>query len=154
MASNIKGITVEIGGDTTGLSKALKEMNTDINSTQKELKEVEKLLKLDPSNTELLAQKQKLLATQIENTKNKVSVLKDAQKQADNEIKNGTEVSEAQYRKLQREIANAEIQTKSLEEQSEKRCRRTRYILPVMHSAEKAVCLIRCPLKQQKGLYR
>ena len=120
MASNIKGITVEIGGDTTGLSKALKEMNTDINSTQKELKEVEKLLKLDPSNTELLAQKQKLLATQIENTKNKVSVLKDAQKQADNEIKNGTEVSEAQYRKLQREIANAEIQTKSLEEQSEK----------------------------------
>lgn len=118
MASNIKGITVEIGGDTTGLSKALKGMNTEINTTQKELKEVEKLLKLDPSNTELLAQKQKLLATQIENTKNKVSVLKDAQKQADKEIKNGTEVSESQYRKLQREIANAEIQTKNLEKQS------------------------------------
>ena len=118
MASNIKGITVEIGGDTTGLSKALKDMNTEINTTQKELKEVEKLLKLDPTNTELLAQKQQLLATQIENTKTKVSALKDAQKKADDEIKNGTEISDAQYRKLQREIANAEIQTKSLEEQT------------------------------------
>ena len=61
MASRIKGITVEIGGDTTGLDKALKNVNATIRSTQSSLKDVNKLLKLDPANTELLAQKQKLL---------------------------------------------------------------------------------------------
>ena len=61
MASRIKGITVEIGGDTTGLDKALKSVNTTIKNTQSSLKDVNKLLKLDPSNTELLSQKQKLL---------------------------------------------------------------------------------------------
>ena len=66
MANRIKGITVEIGGDTTGLEKALKSVNTTIKSTQSALKDVNKLLKLDPSNTELLSQKQKLLKDAID----------------------------------------------------------------------------------------
>ena len=65
MASRIKGITVEIGGDTTGLDKALKNVNATIRTTQSSLKDVNKLLKLDPANTELLAQKQKLLKDAI-----------------------------------------------------------------------------------------
>ena len=60
-ANRIKGFTIEIGGDTTKLQTALKGVNTEIRSTQRELKDVEKLLKLDPGNTELLAQKHKLL---------------------------------------------------------------------------------------------
>lgn len=78
MADRIKGITVEIGGDVSGLSKALKGVNTEIKSTQKELKDVERLLKLDPSNTELLRQKQQLLATQTETTAKKFAELKKA----------------------------------------------------------------------------
>ena len=68
MAGRIQGITVEIGGDTTKLSKALQGVNKDIKSTQTQLKDVEKLLKLDPSNTELVRQKQQLLAQAIKDT--------------------------------------------------------------------------------------
>ena len=60
-ANRVKGITIEIGGDTTGLDKALKGTNSNIKSTQAQLKDVNRLLKFDPKNTELLAQKQKLL---------------------------------------------------------------------------------------------
>ena len=66
MAGNrIKGITVEIGGDTTKLQTALKGVNTEIRNTQSQLKDVEKLLKLDPGNTELIAQKHRLLAQAV-----------------------------------------------------------------------------------------
>ena len=65
MASRIKGITVEIGGDTTKLTDALKDVNKEISSTQAQLRDVEKLLKLDPSNTELLSQKQRLLTEAV-----------------------------------------------------------------------------------------
>lgn len=67
-ANRIKGINVEIGGDVTGLNKALKTVNGEIRDTQSQLKDVERLLKLDPTNTELLAQKQRLLSQQIEAT--------------------------------------------------------------------------------------
>ncbi|SFX88135.1 hypothetical protein [Ruminococcus sp. XPD3002] len=71
MANRIKGITVEIGGDTTKLSKALEGVNKNIKNTQTQLKDVQKLLKLDPTNTELLSQKHKLLVeTQAESKKN------------------------------------------------------------------------------------
>ena len=60
-STKVRGITIELGADTSGLSKALKGVNSEISKTQKDLKDVERLLKLDPSNTELLAQKQKLL---------------------------------------------------------------------------------------------
>ena len=72
MANRIAGITVEIGGDTTKLSTALKSMNQEIRSTQQQLKDVNSLLKLDPGNTELLAQKQKLLKDAIKETKEKL----------------------------------------------------------------------------------
>ena len=69
MANRIKGITVEIGGDTTKLQTALKGVNSEIKNTQSQLKDVEKLLKLDPGNTELFSQKHKLLAQAVSNTK-------------------------------------------------------------------------------------
>ena len=78
MASRIKGIVAEIGGDITKLEIALKSVNKEINQTQVELKDVSKLLKLDPGNTELLAQKHSLLAKVIEETKDKFSTLKEA----------------------------------------------------------------------------
>ena len=74
MASRIQGITVEIGGDTTKLSKALESVNKSIKGTQSGLKDVNKLLKLDPSNTELVVQKQKMLKDAIEATEEKQSV--------------------------------------------------------------------------------
>ena len=67
-ANRIKGITIEIGGDTTKLQTALKGVNTEIRNTQSQLKDVEKLLKLDPGNTELLSQKQKLLSQAVNET--------------------------------------------------------------------------------------
>ncbi len=82
MASRIKGITIEIGGDTTGLEKSLKNVKASIRTTQTALRDVNKLLKLDPSNTTLLAQKQKLLKEAISSTKEKLDGLKEAQKQA------------------------------------------------------------------------
>ena len=71
-ANRIKGITVEIGGDTTKLQDALKSVNSQIKNTQSQLKDVEKLLKLDPGNTELLAQKEKLLSEAVEETRQKL----------------------------------------------------------------------------------
>jgi phage-related minor tail protein len=89
MASRIQGITVEIGGDTTKLSSALQGVNKDIKNTQTQLKDVEKLLKLDPSNTELVRQKQQLLAQAIKDTKEKLETLKTAASQANEQLQKG-----------------------------------------------------------------
>ena len=107
MANRIKGITVEIGGDTTKLQTALKNVNTEIKNTQSQLKDVEKLLKLDPGNTELLTQKYKTLQQEIQATKEKLNTLKQASEQADQALKDGT-ISKDQYDALQREIAETE----------------------------------------------
>ena len=117
MANRIKGITVEIGGDTTKLQTALHGVNKEIKNTQAQLKDVEKLLKLDPGNTELLAQKHKLLGQAVEETKNKLQTLKTAQEQANEALKNGT-ISQEQYDALQREIVETEQELKRLEEQA------------------------------------
>lgn len=117
MANRIKGITVEINGDTTGLTKALANVNKEIKSTQSQLKDVEKLLKLDPGNTELLVQKHKLLGQAVEETKNKLQTLKTAQEQANEALKNGT-ITQEQYDGLQREIVETEQELKRLEEQA------------------------------------
>ena len=118
MADRIKGITVEINGDTTGLSKALSRVNKEIRNTQAKLKDVNKLLKLDPGNTELIAQKHKLLQQAVEETKKKLQSLKEAQKQADEALKNGN-ISQEQYDGLQREIAETTQKLKDLEAQAE-----------------------------------
>ena len=89
MASRIQGITVEIGGDTTKLSSALSGVNKEIKNTQSQLKDVEKLLKLDPTNTELLAQKQRLLGDAIKETKDKLDSLKTAASQANEQLQKG-----------------------------------------------------------------
>ena len=115
MAKRKKGIEVVIGGNTVGLNKAIQSTNRELSHTQSELKKVERLLKMDPKNTELLAQKQKLLATAVSDTKTKVESLKAAKAKADKDMANGTEVNQDQYRALQREIVDAEQKLKGLE---------------------------------------
>lgn len=117
MADRIKGITVVIGGDTTGLNKALAGTNKEIKSTQSQLKDVERLLKLDPTNTKLLEQRQRLLADAVGETKTKLDTLKEAEKQVQEQFKRG-EVSQQQYDGLQREIAATEQELKRLETQA------------------------------------
>ncbi|HHK5596377.1 TPA: phage tail tape measure protein [Bacillus tropicus] len=103
MAGRIKGITIEIGGETTGLQNALKDVNKRSNDLTKELKDVERLLKFDPGNVEALAQKQQLLTQQIENTTQKLDKLKAAEQQVQAQFQNG-KISEEQYRAFRREI--------------------------------------------------
>lgn len=119
MASRIKGITVEIGGDTTKLQTALQGVNKEIKNTQSQLKDVEKLLKLDPGNTELLAQKQRLLSDAIGETREKLETLKTAAAQANEALSKG-EISKDQYDALQRELIATEEELKRLEEQAKK----------------------------------
>ena len=119
MANRIKGITVEIGGDTTKLSKALEGVNKNIKNTQTQLKDVEKLLKLDPSNTELLSQKQKLLADAVSSTKEKLETLKTAAEQANTALANG-DISQEQYDALQREIIETEQELRNLQTEADK----------------------------------
>lgn len=113
----IKGIVVEIGGDTTKLSSALQGVNKEIKNTQSQLKDVEKLLKLDPGNTELLSQKHKLLGDAVSETKQKLETLKTAAEQANAALANG-DISKEQYDALQREIIETENDLKRLEEQA------------------------------------
>lgn len=119
MAGSIKGITVEIGGDTTGLSKALAGINKNITNTQKQLKEVEKLLKLDPKNTELLEQKQRLLGDAIEQTSTKLDALKQAEAEAQKQFQKG-DLSREEYEKLQRQIIATEQKLQGLTTQTSK----------------------------------
>lgn len=115
--NNIKGITVEINGETGPLDKALKGVNQTSRDLQSELREVEKGLRLDPSNTVLLAQKQELLAKSITNTKDKLGTLKIAEEEAQEKFAQG-KISEEQYRALQREVINTEQSLHRLETQS------------------------------------
>lgn len=114
MADRIKGITIEIGGDTTALSKALSGVNKEISTTQKQLRDVERLLKLDPGNVTLLEQKQRLLADSVEQTKQKLDALKAAEKQVQQQFAQG-KVSQAQYDALQREIVATEADLRKAE---------------------------------------
>lgn len=116
-ANRIKGIMVEIGGDTTKLQTALKGVNTEIRNTQSQLKDVEKLLKLDPGNTELMAQKHRLLGDAVRETKEKLETLKTAAEQANDALARG-EISQSQYDALQREIIETENNLRDLERQA------------------------------------
>ena len=99
----IKGITVEIGGDTTKLGKALDGVTRTSRNLQGELKQVNNLLKLDPGNTDLLAQKQKILADSIEATKDKLDILREAQSQIEQQYAAGT-IDRGAYLDFQREL--------------------------------------------------
>ena len=111
MASRIKGITVEIGGDTTNLVKSLEGVNKNIRNTQSQLKDVERLLKLDPTNTELLTQKQKLLKDAVSDTKNKLQA---PAKTADN-----YGAWKTKYDAIQSEIETTTTELKKLKKQAE-----------------------------------
>ena len=117
--SKIRGITIEIGGDTTKLDKALGSVDKKVKGTQAELREVNKLLKIDPTNTEMLAQKQALLTDAISETKEKLDILKNAESQVQEQFKKG-EVSEEQYKALKRELGRTELSLKKLEEEANK----------------------------------
>lgn len=119
MSGRIKGITVEIGGDTTGLDKSLKDVNSTIKSTQTALRDVNRLLKLDPGNAKLIAQKQQLLQKEIAGTSEKLNALKEADKQAKIQLENG-ELGQDKYDALQREIIETEHSLKALEEEAKK----------------------------------
>ena len=109
----IKGITIEIDGDTKKLQDAIRGVNSEIRTSQAQLKDLDKLLKLDPGNTELLKQKYKALGDEIEESKRKLETLKEAEKQ----MKDANATDTAEWDALQREIAETEQNVKSLTEQ-------------------------------------
>lgn len=117
MADRIKGITIEINGDTTGLSKALKGTNDQIKTTQNQLKDVNRLLKLDPNNTILIAQKQQILAEQVNNVSEKLKTLRTAAMQAYSQLERG-DISKEQFQALQREVQATSGQLKELQAQA------------------------------------
>lgn len=119
MSTRVRGITIELGADTSGISSALKSVNTEIGSTSRQLKDVERLLKLDPGNTELLEQKQRLLNDRIGETKTKLEALKQAQKEVGDELQK-TGKGQEQYDALTREIQSCERELKDLETQASK----------------------------------
>ena len=114
---NIKGITIEIGGNTTKLQDALKDVDKQVYNLNADLKDVNKALKLDPKNTEMLSQKYKLLSENVAVSKQRLEQLKEAQRQMD---ANGVDKNSDQYRALQREIAITEGNIKSTEEEMKK----------------------------------
>lgn len=114
MASQrVKGISIEIDGSTTKLQKALSDVDKSLSTTQKSLKDVDKLLKFDPKNTELLTQKQQLLKKAVDDTKDRLEKLKEAQRQMDAK---GVDKNSQEYQALQREIAATEQQLKRAED--------------------------------------
>lgn len=116
--NKIEGITIEIGGDTKPLEAALGEVDKKSRDLQGELKKVDKLLKLDPKNVELAAQKEKLLADSVENARVKLDALKQAEKEVDAQFARG-EIKEEQYREFRREVIRAEQSLKSLKQQAQ-----------------------------------
>ena len=111
IASSIKGITIEIGGDTTKLTQALKEPNAQIKDLRDGLRNVNYALKLDTTNVDLLNRKQSLLTSTISSTEEKLKILKDAQKQY---IDSGKDLNTAEYTELQKQIIICEKQLKDL----------------------------------------
>lgn len=114
MAEKIKGITIEFKGNATPLQKAIREVNKDISNTTKELSQINKALKFNPTSVELWRQKQDLLKKKIEETSTKLDALKQAQKQMD---ANGVNKNSEEYRKLQREIIETEGKLKTFKQQ-------------------------------------
>ena len=146
MAGKIAGITVEIGGDTTGLQKSLRAVNSSLKNTQGALKDVNKLLKLDPTNTELLRQKQKLLKDAVSKTKEKLDTLKEAQARMDAA---GIDKNSASYQELRREIISTEAALK----EAEKAANRFHPALEkIKASATKAADGLKTAAEKTKGL--
>lgn len=116
MPDKIRGITIEIGGDTSQLSKSLDKVNKDLRTTQGELRDVDRLLKLDPTNTELLEQKQKLLAKSITQTESKLETLRKTEQSLKDA---GVDKNSAQFMALQREIISTESKLASMKKEAQ-----------------------------------
>lgn len=117
MAGQIKGITIEFRGDTTKLDKAMRDINKEARNVQTELKEIDRALKFNPKNVDLLRQKYDVLQDAIKGTREKLDVLKAAQQKADDA---GVDKNSAEYRELQREIIKAESQLKNFNKEARK----------------------------------
>ena len=115
MAGNIKGITIEIGANTTALSKALEDVNKRSRSLQSELRQVENLLKLNPGNIEVIAQKQELLSKATATAREKLDSLRAAQAQVEQQFSEG-KITDEQYRAFTREVAKAEGEIRKFEQ--------------------------------------
>ena len=115
-ANNIRGITVEINGETQGLQNALRDVNRQSTALQGELREVDRALRLDPSNVTLLSQRNQILANEVSNARDKLERLQHAQEQVEQQFANG-DIGEEQYRAFQRELINTENQLGNLENQ-------------------------------------
>ena len=120
MAGNIKGICIELNGDTTKLDKALRNVNKETKDVQKKLQEVERALKMDPGNTELIAQKEKLLGQEIDKTKQKLEMLRQADEKVSKEMEEGIEGAADKHEELQRQIATTESKEKMLQTEFDK----------------------------------
>lgn len=116
-STKIRGITIELEADASGITSALKDVNSEINETSRQLKDVDRLLKLDPSNTELLEQKQRLLGERVGETKTKLDALKKAQEEVGKTLKETGE-GQAQYDALTREIIKTEDALKGAEKEA------------------------------------
>lgn len=116
MAGNIKGITIEIDGNTTKFDRAIKDSNKEVNSLNKELKNIDSSLKFNPGNVELLSQKQELLKQKTQAAKEKLDALKAAQADVEQQFANG-EIDQGQYNKFQQEVIKAESQVKTFNDQ-------------------------------------
>ena len=115
-ANNIRGITVEINGETQGLQNALRDVNRQSTALQGELREVDRALRLDPSNVTLLSQRNQILANEVSNARDKLERLQHAQEQVEQQFASG-DIGEEQYRAFQRELINTENQLGNLENQ-------------------------------------
>lgn len=117
MANKILGITIDIEGKTSGLTKSLQEANSSINKTTSALKDVNKALELDPTNVELLAQKEALLNKQIEQTSDKLDIMRQVAEDANAALERG-DITQAQYAQLTAEIVKTETALSGLEDEA------------------------------------
>jgi len=155
MAGSVKGITVEIGGDTTKLGKALESSEKQSRNLQKELKKVDTALKFNPDNVELLTQKQKLLTDQIQATKEKLDTLKAAEAQVAAQFEAG-EIGEEQFRDFQREIIETESKLKTYQGQLEatsKKASALDELTETMNEQERAVADLKDEYKNAVLMY-
>lgn len=112
MAGTIKGITIEIDGNTTKFDRAIKDSNKEVNALNKELKNINSSLKFNPGNVELLGQKQEILKQKTQAAKEKLEALKAAQADVEKQFANG-EIDQGQYNHFQQEVIKAESQVKT-----------------------------------------
>ena len=105
---DLKGLTIEIGGDTSNLTDALRNVDRELSNLQSNLRTVNSALRLDPGNVNALAQRQELLNDAVQTTTQRLDTLREAQRQVDDQIANGVEVDQQAYRSLQTEIIRAE----------------------------------------------